>query len=428
MPQNTPLLVGTAEVDITPPVGAALAGSLTPRTSIGVQDPLYAKAIVLESGGRKLAYVILDLIKLARAEGDRGVALASERTGIPPDQIVWAASHTHTGPYTAPIFGSEEGGIDEAWLASVPEKFAESVQQADAAKTPARMSRLRGFHVGLGHNRRLLLKNGRAINTWNLPRAEEVQSIGSAGPTDPEIGILAFDDEYGRLIAALFHVTLHTNTNFGPRFSADYPAVVAARLHEQFGPQVSTLFLPGACADINKGQSTYREIGDALADVIIGQLGTRAPTEEQVTLGALKREVVVPFRDFTQDQEERIRTSGWPVESQDVFRRELEIMRRDGRTEAKTILQAWHIGEVGFASLPGELFVEWGLKIKRESPFPWTYPVELGGDYLGYLITQEAWDAGAYEALIARSAKPSPEGTSHMVDHALDMLRELHTE
>ena len=173
MPQNTPLLVGTAEVDITPPVGAALAGSLTPRTSIGVQDPLYAKAIVLESGGRKLAYVILDLIKLARAEGDRGVALASERTGIPPDQIVWAASHTHTGPYTAPIFGSEEGGIDKAWLVGVPEKFAESVAQADAAKTPARMSRLRGFHVGLGHNRRLLLKDGRAINTWNLARAME---------------------------------------------------------------------------------------------------------------------------------------------------------------------------------------------------------------------------------------------------------------
>ena len=87
------LLVGVGEVDITPPVGMALAGSLKPRKSIGVQDPLYIKTIVLESGGRRLAYVILDLIKLIRAEGDRGVALASERTGIPPDHIVWAASH-----------------------------------------------------------------------------------------------------------------------------------------------------------------------------------------------------------------------------------------------------------------------------------------------------------------------------------------------
>lgn len=41
------LLVGTAEVDITPPVGTALAGSLHPRMSIGIEDPLTFKAIVL---------------------------------------------------------------------------------------------------------------------------------------------------------------------------------------------------------------------------------------------------------------------------------------------------------------------------------------------------------------------------------------------
>ena len=42
------LLVGAAEVDITPPVGTALAGSLGPRTSVGIEDPLTARAIVLE--------------------------------------------------------------------------------------------------------------------------------------------------------------------------------------------------------------------------------------------------------------------------------------------------------------------------------------------------------------------------------------------
>ena len=289
------------------------------------------------------------------------------------------------------------------------------------------MSRLRGFHTGLAHNRRLLFKDGRAINIWNLERAEEVQSIGSAGPTDPEIGILAFDDACGNLIAAIFHFTLHTNTNFGPYFSADYPGVVAARIRERFGPHVSTLFVPGACADLNSCGQRYRQVGDALAEVIIRKLEARVPLQESVSLAAAKREVTVPFRDLTVDQEERIRCSGWASESQEVFRREVEIMRREGTTEAKTVLQAWQIGNVGFASLPGELFVEWGLKIKRESPFPWTYPVELGGDYLGYLITQEAWDAGAYEALIARSAKPSPEGVSYMVDSVLDMLRELYS-
>ena len=50
--------------------------------------------------------------------------------------------------------------------------------------------------------------------------------------------------------------------------------------------------------------------------------------------------------------------------------------------------------------------------------------MELRGDYLGYLVTHQAWEAGGYESLIARSAKPSPEGVEMMVDAALDMLGE----
>jgi len=422
------LLVGTCEIDITPPVGTALAGSLWARTSEGIQDPLYIKAIVFEARGIKLAYVSLDLLKLYRKEGDEAVAMASERTGIPQEHIVWAATHTHTGPYTGPIFGAEEGGINQEWLASIPHKFAQCVSRADAVKVPVRMSRLRGYHTGLSHNRRIRFKDGREINTWLLDCGEEdVQSLGSAGPIDPEIGILAFEDEKGVLLAVLFHFTLHTNTNFGKYFSADYPAVVASRLRERFGPQVSTVFLPGAFADLNSTGLKYQRVGDVLAEVIIGKLEKRNPSGEVVRLGAVKREVTVPYRDITVDQEKRIKASQWSDKAQEVFRRELEIMRKEGKTETKTILQAWHIGNIGFASLPGELFVEWGLKIKKESPFPWTYPVELGGDYLGYLVTHQVWKAGGYESLIARSARPTPEGVGYMVDITLDMLKQLYS-
>ena len=67
------LQVGTGEIDITPSVGTALAGSLFPRTSVGIQDPLTVKAVVLESRGARLAYVLLDLIALRRDEGDHAV-------------------------------------------------------------------------------------------------------------------------------------------------------------------------------------------------------------------------------------------------------------------------------------------------------------------------------------------------------------------
>jgi len=423
------LRVGVCELDITPPVGTALCGGILPRASKGIQDPLYVKAIVIESGGTRIAYVILDLLVLLRREGDKAVKLASRKTGIPEVNIVWAATHTHTGPYTTRIFGLEKSVVNKKWLASLPEKIAECVVRADKAKAPALMSRTRAYCSQIQANRRFRFKDGQEINQWLINRGEDnLQCVGSAGPIDPEIGIISFEDLKGRMMAVLFHFTLHTNANFSEYFSGDYPAVIAARLAERYGRNCVTLFLPGACGDINPIVSGYRNIGNILADTIISKLDNRRPFAGKITISAVKREVIVPYRDFDVDQSKRIRDSQWDENSQKAFHKELKIMRNEGTREAATVLQAWRIGEIGFASLPGELFVEWGMKIKQESPFPWTYPVELGGDYLGYLVTEKAWQAGGYESLIASSAKPSVEGVASMVNNALDMLNELYAQ
>lgn len=419
------LLVGVGEVDITPRVGTAMAGSLSPRTSLGVQDPLMAKAVVIESGGRKMAYVIVDVVALFRDTGDAAVRLAAKQSGIPAECIVWAASHTHTGPVTLEHVGFEKS-MDRRWLGTVPAKMAQAVRMAAESRQAARMSHCRGYQLFLSHNRRLMYKDGRAVNTWNLPRSpSDVQCVGSAGPVDPEVGVVAFDDMAGRPIAVMFQYTLHANTNFSRYFSGDYPAVVAARLRERFGPQVVTLYVPGACGDLNASGRSYREVGDSLAAEIIARMEGRKQAAAPVAVGVVKREVTVPYRDLSADQERRIQQSGWDKEVCEFFRKELRAMRREGVSEARAILQAWRIGDVGFASVPGELFVEWGLKIKRESVFPWTYPVELGGDCLGYLITQAAMEAVGYEGLIFRASMIAPRGVEVMVNEVLAMLAEL---
>ena len=423
------LQVGVCELDITPPIGTALCGAIFPRASKGIQDPLYVKAIVLESGGTRIAYVILDLVYLLRREGDKAVKLASRKTGIPEQNIIWAASHTHTGPYIKRLFGSEKSVVNKKWLASIPGKIAECVARADKAKSPALMSRTRGYCSQVQANRRLRFKDGREINAWLLNCGEDnLQCIGSAGPIDPEIGIISFEDLKGRMRAVLFHFAMHANANFGEYFSGDYPAVVAARLAERYGGNCVTLFLPGACGDINPIVAGYRNIGNILADTIISELDNRRPFAGKIAISAVKREVIVPYRDFDVDQKKRIRDSQWDKNCQKAFHKELKIVRNEGTRAAATVLQAWRIGEIGFASFPGELFVEWGVKIKQESPFPWTYPVELGGDCHGYLVTEKAWQAGGYESSITGSTKVSVEGVAGMVDNALDMLNELHVQ
>src|SRR5271170_6125999 len=75
-----PFKVGLAEVDITPPVGFRIAGYYDERFSTGVHDPLKAKAIVLEEGGTRVAFVMCDLVGLSLHVTTNARAAASRLT------------------------------------------------------------------------------------------------------------------------------------------------------------------------------------------------------------------------------------------------------------------------------------------------------------------------------------------------------------
>ena len=421
---SSTLLVGVAEIDITPPYGAKMAGALVPRPSHGAADPLFVKAIVLEGNGVRMAYAVFDLVGLTLPIGEKMTAAASAATGIPAEHIVWSCTHTHSGPVTINHFPSDTPDpVDYAWQASLIDKFAACVAEADRKKAPMRASRARAYQLGVSHNRRLRYKDGREINTWLLNQGEDLQCVGAAGPIDPEVGMLAFDDEGGTLQAVLFNFALHNNARGDGWLSAEYTAVVAARLREAFGPQVVTLFLPGACGDLNN-LVNYRQTGDALADAMLPYLHQRAPMAD-VTLGIASRRLAVPLRDVFMDQEERLVKAQWWKDVEDFFRKTQADMQRAPRTQAETLVHAWRIGEVSFATFPGEAFVELGLQIKRESPFPWTYPVELANDCLGYLVTPQAWEAGGYESLVSTAAIAAPEASGMFVEANLQLLKEL---
>ena len=423
------LLAGVAEVDITPPVGTLLAGSLAPRTSVGVDNPLYAKAIVLESCGTRLAYIALDLISVDRAfGGDRAVELASQATGIPEDHICYSCSHTHTGPYTRK---RQTDFMDLDWFATFPEQVAEAVRLADAAKVRARVSRCRAFEMRTHQNRRIRFKDGRQVNAWLLRNHVngDLQSVCTAAPVDPEVGMLAFDTLDGELLAVMYHFTLHANSDFGPELSADYPGIVSQRMREAFGAGVVSLFMPGCCGDVNPTHSRdHVTTGNLIADQMVPALEARVPMADAIRLGAKKRAVDVPLRDLDLDQEERLERCGWGKGSDDFFREGHAKLRAEGVTQVETWVQAFHIGDTGFMTLPGEVFIDWQIRIKQKSPFPWTFPVELSNDSLGYLITRDAWEGGGYEALISVGTSIDVAGVDLMVDRGLEMLRQLYTQ
>jgi neutral ceramidase len=425
---KTALAVGAAECDITPPVGTGMVGSLDPRPSIGIDDPLMLKALVIHTDQTRLAIVAMDLATLPRRHGDACVRAATRLTGIPADHIIWCTSHTHTGPIAEPeVYPRNVNPSDLAWLKKLPAQFAHTVARADAACQPARMSRVRTFCHGGVTSRRLRFKNGRDLNLWNLEQAGDVQSLGYASHPDPEVGALCFDDLSGQPVAILWTFACHTNANFGPRFSADYPAVTAARLRERYGLQTISVYLPGASGDINPILG-YRDLGNRLAEGLIAQLDARKAIHHPVPVQACRREITIPARAFRADEAQRRRISGWAPELIKWFEKSEQMLKRQGKRELTTWVQAFRIGDISFVTQPGELFVEWGLELKAASPFPWTYPVELSGDYLGYLVTPAADTAVGYESLHSWVSRVGPDGVGQLVTCGTDLLQAMWKE
>jgi len=77
---------------------------------------------------------------------------------------------------------------------------------------------------------------------------------------------------------------------------------------------------------------------------------------------------------------------------------------------------------VALVTLPGEVFVDLGLDIKRESPFEHTIVIQLANDAPGYIPTQKAFVEGSYETV---NSQIQSGGGEQMRDAAITLLKEL---
>ena len=83
------------------------------------------------------------------------------------------------------------------------------------------------------------------------------------------------------------------------------------------------------------------------------------------------------------------------------------------------------IGPLGIATNGSEFFCEYGLRIKRASPFPLTWVVSLANDYVGYVPTAQAFISGGYEPRTARSSFLAIDAGQRIVTSSLAALGEI---
>ena len=82
-------------------------------------------------------------------------------------------------------------------------------------------------------------------------------------------------------------------------------------------------------------------------------------------------------------------------------------------------VQAIRVGPLGIVTNGSEYFCEYGLRIKKASPFKPTWVVSLANEWIGYVPTAQAFVAGGYEPRTARSSKMALDTGQRLLEAAL---------
>jgi len=453
------LRAGAAAVDITPAMGTQIDGSIgIRRPAEQVVDPIFARALVMESGGRKVCVLSLDLLAATRPLCDELRAHVAERIGTTPDAVMVHVTQNHAAPSLGHLMCDEENdifvgelewmrGSDKSYFPVAVSGALEAAVRADAALRPVRVGVERGIDGRCAFNRRYVLRDGRA----EMGHGGDVRNVlHREGPIDPEVGVACFQTESLKPVALLLHHTCHPVHAYPKRYiTADWPGAWCSAMRRACGEATVPLVLNGCCGNIAHHdlltpghRSTSEGMGAMLAETARAALERiRYAEDADTTVDWLARMVSIPYRDLSPERLAEARKAlqeqphpppsptkpgffDWDwiyhVGVLDVAR----LKERTGRFEYE--IQAFRIGDLALVALVGEPFVQGQLRIKLESPFPFTFVAHMCNAYVGYLPTPEAIERGGYETRLGWGSKLAPEALDMVADATVALLKDLH--
>ena len=155
------LLAGWAKSEFQPPAGAPMPGYIARKSvSTGQADPLSVRALVLQQENARVAILTADILLFSNRWADRLRARLAAIAGTEKENVIVAATHTHSGPLvdTAPfgLLGNQRPGSPgpRATMRRVETAMAKSVEAAAASMTQltAEMARINVRGVATDRN------------------------------------------------------------------------------------------------------------------------------------------------------------------------------------------------------------------------------------------------------------------------------------
>lgn len=386
--------IGVSKTIITPESRVDLAGfGRADRKAIGAHDDLYISTMIMEQDEKRAIIICADVLgfgdELAKNLKDN----INKVYGFKEEEILLSASHTHSGPQTAPNMLEAVGVEDDQYIKFFKDKVISSIKAALDS-----MNEVDVYYgktaCNIGVNRRLLL-NG-VINF----------APNENGVRDDEMIVLKFvkDD---KVKAILYNYTCHPSTIDTDYVSADYPGKTRSVIENTFGDQVAVFFVQGCCGNIRIRTikdgyfraGTWDDVeyfGNITGKCVVDLCNSKMD-KLNTSLSTKIADIKLPLEELPKKETlQKIMTSG---NSHEKIWAEKMLSKYDSlKAELPFTIQRISLNnDFSIVAMSGEVCVEYGLYAKKMSTGKTPVVSAYCNGAPGYIPTAVMLEQGGYE-------------------------------
>lgn len=438
------LHAGFGRASIMPKTSVPLAGGdWTKRYSTGEMDDLSITCVALRQQEQTILLYSMDLITATDNFVDPTKAAVSKATGVPQENILMNATHTHSAPAIRNDF---EGVVEYRELF-----FKAAVQAATDA-----ISDLAGTEIcygstmteGMAFVRHYLLSDGSYAGS-NFGNFENGEILGHSTEADGDLQLVKFARKDKKDIL-LMSFPAHATFNGGSaqtKLSADFPGITRAYVEEN--ADVLAAYFIGAAGDqISRSsiegegkfqKDEYRPYGEALGKYAVDALDgltklkksdmalstatyTGKSNKEKVEKFLEAKSVIAIAREYGVSAPETIAAA-----RENGFSSYYEANAVKGRVSAPPTrsmeLRVMKLGNLGFVFAPYEMFSTQGMYIKEQADCDMTFIVTNSEGDMGYIPSSKGIEIGCYEACVTDFAPGTAETLAEEFVKLLDATK-----
>lgn len=446
--EDTGFSVGFGQVNITPmdysvPIGGY--GNTSNRMSKGFINYLYTTCIAMtDKDGNTILLFNNDLQETRTDMLDELRKAINEATGVPMDNIMISATHTHSGP----DLGNTAHKTILNYRSWLPGWMAEAAKQAMADRKPAELRIGTTTCPDLNFIRHYLLSDGSYIGS-NFGDDTGKTYVGPATQIDNTMQLLRFVRKDAQDILLMNWQTHPTRVGGDTLMKPDLASDIVGVLRETCEKELDckAIYVLGAAGDVNCRGNMESEVipedyiahGEALAKYAIEAYDSLEKVETG-TLEVMTAEwtgKIDHSEDHLIDEARLIASLEKSSGNNKMLVEEASkyginsayhargIINKYGQGESNTQpLFAFRLGKIAFALAPYEMFTDNGRYIKENSPFEMTFIVTCANGGYGYMPTAKAYDYHCYEANTCRYERGAGD---MLAEEYLKLLQQLYS-